>query len=218
MLTLPIAPKPDSPLRVLCLGAHSDDIEIGCGGTILKLIDTYRDAIEFCWVVFSGSAQRAAEASASAGKFLHDVAKKNVILKNFRDGYFPYIGGEIKDVFEWLKPQFAPDIVLTHYRNDRHQDHRTISDLTWNTYRNHFILEYEVPKFDGDLGSPNYFVTLPSRIFERKNAIILESFSSQSEKHWLTQDTLTALLRLRGIETGGTGTHAEAFYARKLTW
>ena len=203
------------PIHILCLGAHSDDIEIGCGGTILKLIETYPNII--CnWVVFSSNSQREGEAYESASRFLKNAKEKNIIIKHFRDGFFPFTGIEIKEYFEELKQDFQPDIVFTHYRNDSHQDHRLISDLTWNTFRNHLILEYEIPKYDGDLGSPNFFVQLDELICHEKINYIIDSFKSQKGKQWFTEDTFLSILRIRGIESNAPNKYAEAFYCRKV--
>ena len=201
-------------IRLLCLGAHSDDIEIGCGGTILRLIESYPH-VSVQWLVFASNTTRRAEASASAGLFLQHVRDKRVDIMAFRDGFFPYVGGEIKEVFEGLKSE-PPDIVFTHYRHDRHQDHRVISDLAWNTFRNHLILEYEIPKYDGDLGNPNFFVALNEAVVEQKIGAICSSFDSQSDKQWFSDDTFRALLRLRGMEANAPSRYAEAFYVRKL--
>ena len=160
----------ESEYRVLCLGAHCDDIEIGCGGTVLKLIENYKN-VTFYWVVFSSNQEREKEAIASANLFLKEAKAKTVIVKDFRDGFLPFSGIEVKEYFEQLKQQFSPDLILTHYRQDLHQDHRLISDLTWNTFRNHLILEYEIPKYDGDLGIPNFFVQLDESICRRKIAL-----------------------------------------------
>jgi len=159
MLKFDLPFQKNTPLRVLCLGAHSDDIEIGCGGTILRLLSAYDD-LEFHWVVFGSSGQRDDEAVASANKFLEGASKKKIIVNNFRNSFFPYIGEDIKNYFEEIKKEVSPDIIFTHYRHDLHQDHRLISDLTWNTYRGPLILEYEIIKYDGDLGKPNFFVHL----------------------------------------------------------
>ncbi len=207
----------DSIYRVLCLGSHADDIEIGCGGTILKLIKTYPN-IEFNWVVFSSNSKREREAYESAKMFLSQAQEKNIVVKNFRDGFFPFIGSEIKEFFEQLKQDVHPDIILTHYRNDLHQDHRLISDLTWNTFRNNLILEYEIPKYDADLGSPNFFVHLDELICQKKIKYILESFESQKGKHWFAEETFLSLLRLRGIESNAPSKYAEAFYCRKVVF
>jgi len=204
------------PFRVLCLGAHADDIEIGCGGSILRLIETYGDAIEFTWVVFSATEERQKEARRSAGLFLKDVRSRKIIIRNHRDGFFPYTGVPIKEFFEDLKTGYSPDLIFTHYREDRHQDHRMISDLTWNTFRHHLILEYEVPKYDGDLGSPNLFMELGKAVHRKKVSYIVRSFPSQHHRSWFTKETLDSLLRIRGIESGGHGEFAEAFYCRKV--
>ena len=202
-------------MRILCLGAHSDDIEIGCGGTVLRILEENPDA-EVLWVVMGASGQRADEATASAKSFLARARQKEVIVKEFRDGFFPYIGAEIKGFFEELKRRFAPDLVLTHCRNDLHQDHRLVSELTWNTFRNHLILEYEILKYDGDLGTPNVFVHLTESLARRKVGILLDSFRSQLKKNWFTEDAFLAILRLRGLECNAPEKYAEAYHARKL--
>lgn len=201
------------PFNLLFLGAHCDDIEIGAGGTVLKLIQEY--AIEkITWIVFSSNETRKTEAQNSAEKFLERISDKQIIINNFRDGFFPFQGTEIKEYFEKLKKEISPDIIFTHYRDDRHQDHRVISDLTWNTWRNHFILEYEIPKYDGDLGIPNFYVSLDEKYIQKRNQILLETFHSQSTKHWFDDSTFSALPRLRGMESATK--YAEAFYVRKL--
>jgi LmbE family N-acetylglucosaminyl deacetylase len=214
VLGLRVGKDKDSTLRILCLGAHSDDIEIGCGSTILKLIDHYPNA-DFHWVVFGANhPKRASEALASANAFLGQAREKEIVVKGFRDSFFPYIGAEIKEYFEELKP-IAPDIIFTHCRQDLHQDHRLLCELTWNTFRDHLILEYEIPKYDGDLGTPNLFVHLDRALCDRKIGIILDNFETQGERHWFTADTFLSMLRLRGIECKSPGRYAEAFYCRK---
>jgi LmbE family N-acetylglucosaminyl deacetylase len=178
-------PSRAGPLRVLALGAHADDIEIGCGGTILRLIADHRN-VEMLWVVFCSTPERAAEARASARAFLEGVPSAKVVVRDHRDGFLPYSGAAVKDEFEALKHEFSPDLVFTHYRQDRHQDHRLVSDLTWNTWRDHFILEYEIPKYDGDFGSPNFFALLPATTLDRKIGLILEHFPSQAGRAWFT--------------------------------
>jgi LmbE family N-acetylglucosaminyl deacetylase len=217
MLNLAFAKPRDSVLKVLCVGAHADDIEIGCGGTILRLIEDYPDA-EFYWVVLGAVGIRKDEATRSAGRFLDGARRKAIITKEFRDGYFPYQGGEIKDFFETLKPQFAPDLVLTHYREDRHQDHRLVSDLSWNTFRGALVLEYEIPKWDGDLGSPNAYQPLAERHVQKKIDILLDEFGSQRTRAWFEAETFRSLARLRGMEVVAPERYAEAFYARKLAF
>ncbi len=205
--------------QVLCLGAHSDDIEIGCGGTILKLLEIYPD-LRVVWVIFSATASRKEEAIASAKTFLSSVKPENIdiYIEGFRDGFFPYIGGEIKEYFEQLKPKINPDLIFTHYRDDRHQDHRLISDLTWNTWRNHLILEYEIPKYDGDLGQPNFFVHLNKSICHKKIKYLIEHFETQANKHWFEEETFSSMLRLRGLESNAPDRYAEAFYCRKIVF
>ena len=200
---------------ILCLGSHADDIEIGCGGTILKLIAERKD-VTVNWVVFTADGRREAEARASARVFLRRAAKAKIIVKQFRNGFFPFQGERIKEFFERLKGQVQPDLVFTHYRDDRHQDHRTISDLTWNTFRSHMILEYEIPKYDGDMGVPNVFVSLDEKICLQKTKLLCRFFKTQGNKHWFSTDTFLALMRLRGIECASGTKYAEAFYGRKM--
>jgi LmbE family N-acetylglucosaminyl deacetylase len=217
MRELCLPPQPGAPLHVLCLGAHSDDIEIGCGGLILDLLERH-PATTVHWIVFSGTAARAREARAGARRFLRGARRARVAVHRFRDGFFPYQGAAIKRVFERLKRTVpAPDLVLTHYREDRHQDHREISNLSWSTFRDHLVLEYEVPKYDGDLGTPNCYVPLERELCDRKTAYLMETFGSQRDRHWFSPETFAGLMRLRGIECRAPGGYAEAFHARKLT-
>jgi LmbE family N-acetylglucosaminyl deacetylase len=218
MLPLNLLRDPAAPLQVLCLGAHSDDIEIGCGGTILQLLSGYSNA-DVRWIVFSSNAEREREARASADLFLKKAKRKTVIVKRFRDGFFPYDGAKIKESLEKMRTDLDlnPDLIFTHYRDDRHQDHRVVSDLTWNTFRRHLILEYEIPKYDGDMGSPNWFVPLKPKVCDRKIKYICENFKTQLVKGWLTKDTFLAIMRLRGVECQAADKYAEAFYCRKLT-
>jgi LmbE family N-acetylglucosaminyl deacetylase len=211
---LTIAPPPGRALRVLCLGAHSDDIEIGCGGTLQSLLaDVPR--MDVRWVVLSGAGPREREARRSAARVLKRAARSDVIVQQFRDGFFPQQATAIKEFFETLKAQ-APDVVFTHYRADRHQDHRVVSDLTWNTFRSHLILEYEIPKYDGDLGRPNCYVPLSAAQCASKIRHLMASFGTQRSKRWFTPDTFRGLLRLRGIESGASSGYAEAFYLHKF--
>jgi LmbE family N-acetylglucosaminyl deacetylase len=203
--------------RILCLGAHSDDIEIGVGGTLLKLAGQSPD-LEIWWVVFSAPGQRAEEARQSADGFLSGVAHKQVKIGSFRESYFPSEWPSIKNWFEEIKAKFEPEIVFTHYRDDRHQDHRVLSDLAWNTFRDHLILEYEILKYDGDLGRPNLFVPLAEQFCDRKIESLLKYFQTQKTKHWFTKDTFEAMLRIRGIECASRTGRAEAFYCRKLVF
>lgn len=215
MLGLPLARGPEAPLRVLCLGAHSDDIEIGCGGTILTLVAASPQTA-FHWVVFSASGEREREARQGARLFLQGTCQHEVVVQRFRDGFFPYVGAEIKEYFEELQRQISPDVIFTHYRGDRHQDHRVISELTWNTFRDHLILEYEIPKYDGDLGSPNCYMPLDEAACRRKAEYLVAAFRSQQGKRWFSPDTFRGLMRMRGVEAGAAAGYAEAFYAHKL--
>lgn len=201
--------------RVLCLGAHCDDIEIGCGGTILRLIQENR-GLQFYWVVLSSTPARKREARQAARLFLESTKLSEVVIENFRDSFFPYEGRSIKVFVESLRKRFQPDLIFTHSRNDLHQDHRLISELTWNAFRDHLILEYEIPKYDGDLGTPNLFVGFDEAICKAKIHHILASFRSQSVKQWFGEDTFRALMRLRAIESNSTGRYAEGFYCRKV--
>ena len=217
MHRIELLPKGANPARILALGAHCDDIEIGCGGTMLRLA-AERPDLEVLWVVFSSTPERAAEARASAADFLARFSRWRLLVHEFRDGYLPYVGAAVKDAFEALKTEYTPDIVFTHYRDDRHQDHRLVSELTWNTWRNHLVLEYEVPKYDGDFGSPNAFAPLTSVVVDRKIELILAHYRTQANKHWLTRDLLLAVARIRGMECVAPEEMAEAFYSRKVAF
>jgi len=199
---------------VLLLGAHCDDLEIGCGGTIMTLIERCPQT-EFVWVTLSSDALRAAETHAAAAALLAGAAKTSLRVEAFRGSYFPQEYAEIKDYFEEIKRTVQPDLILTHCRGDLHQDHRVVNELTWNTFRNHCILEYEIPKFDGDLGQPNAFVALSRQQLQRKCKILMECFPSQAARSWFSQDTFEAIARLRGIESNAPDGFAEGFYARK---
>jgi LmbE family N-acetylglucosaminyl deacetylase len=197
------------------MGAHSDDIEIGCGGTILRLISEIPD-LAVRWVVFSATKIREAEARNGAAAFLQGVADKRIDVGGFRDGYFPFQGAEIKDYFEAIKTDFDPTLILTHRHADAHQDHRLIAELTHNTFRNHLILEYEIPKYDGDLGNPVLFMPLTAAQIRRKIEAISRHFPSQAGRSWFCDDTFLAMARLRGIGCNAPEGLAEAFYARKI--
>lgn len=201
--------------RVLCVGAHCDDIEVGCAGTLLTLLRR-GNVREVTWVVLTSDARRAAEARKSAAALLRGVRTTRVEIQAFPDGFLPYVGGDVKRCFEKLKRETSPDLVFTHYRDDRHQDHRLVSELTWNTFRDHAILEYEIPKYDGDFGSPNVFVALDRATTARKVRHLLRAFPSQRGRRWFTEDLFRAALRLRGMECNAPSGFAEAFYGRKL--
>ncbi len=201
-------------LKILCLGAHSDDIEIGCGGTLLELRQC-GIALTFYWVVFSAAGRRGEEARKSAELFTAG-SKTEVFMKEFRDGFLPFNAIEVKEFFEDLKGQTDPDVVFTHWQGDAHQDHRLISELTWNTFRNHLILEYEIPKYDGDMGRPNTFMPLREASFQNKVGHLLAAFESQRTKPWFTPETLLGLMRIRGMECNSPTGYAEAFHSRKL--
>lgn len=214
MIPLVLPGPPDRPLRVLCLGAHSDDIEIGAGGTILRLLRE-RPGSVVDWVVFSGEGRRAEEAEASAGRFLEAAGDRRVIVHGFADGFFPFRGAEIKKTFEAMKEWPAPDVIFTHDAQDRHQDHRLVWELTWNTFRDHLILQYEIPKYDGDLTTPNLYVPLDSATAQRKASTLMEVFESQRDRHWFDEETFLGLMRLRGVESASPAGYAEGFHVRK---
>ena len=203
-------------LSVLCLGAHSDDIEVGVGAALLTLIER-GVVLEIHWCVLSGADEREREAKASAADFLTGAATTQVEVASFRDGFFPQQGEEIKSWFEVLKTQVNPNIIFTHYRDDAHQDHREVCRLTWNTFRDHCILEYEVPKWDGDMGQPNLYVPITTSTLQRKINILMKHFGSQRHKHWFDAETFRGLARLRGMECRAPENYAEALFARKLT-
>jgi len=207
-------PSADKPLTILCLGAHADDIEIGCGGTVLLLQSILRQP-QFHWVVLTAAGRRGEEAEESAELFTagSDLA---IVLKDFRDGFLPYDGRAVKEFFEDLKRQVNPDLIFTHWGGDAHQDHRLVSELTWNTFRNHLVLEYEVPKYDGDMGRPNLFVPLDGSLYERKMDLLFQAFESQSAKPWFDRSTFLGMMRLRGMESNSPSGYAEAFHARKV--
>jgi LmbE family N-acetylglucosaminyl deacetylase len=200
------------PLSVLCLGAHSDDIEIGCGATLMRMLDERALAVR--WIVFGCSVARAEEARQSANALLEHARESRVEVYGFRDAFFPHEAAEIKEVFEHVKSEMTPDVIFTHARHDLHQDHRVINQLTWNTFRDHLILEYEVPKYDGDLVSPNLFVDVDPEIVKRKIAHLVRYFETQRDKRWFDEETFRGLLRLRGMEAGVR--YAEGFHCRKL--
>ena len=217
MLNLIINPKDAKGLKILCLGAHGDDLEIGCGGTILRLAEEYPDA-KILWVVLSGNATRRKEIEQGALALLEGFAQKEVIVKNFRDSFFPYEGAAIKEFFEELKSKFQPDLIFTHYEHDAHQDHRLTNQLTWNSWRNHLILEYEVPKYDGDLGQPNFYVNLRENQVQKKISSLMECYPSQVSKHWFDEELFRGLMRIRGMESCSPSGYAEAFYCRKISF
>jgi len=215
MPSLSLATSSGKLQHVLCLGAHCDDIEIGCGGTILALLEHYPD-LEITWALFTSTEQRLKEAEFGAQQFCRGAAKLNLKIFEFRDGYLPYSGSEVKDTMEQVKREIAePDLVFTHYHKDMHQDHRFIAELTWNTFRNHQILEYEIPKWDGDLSTPNTYLPLDESNGRKKIRLLQEIYNSQQTKKWFTDDLFWSLMRLRGMECNAPDNIAEAFYGRK---
>jgi LmbE family N-acetylglucosaminyl deacetylase len=207
----------ESLRRVLAIGCHADDIEIGCGGTLLTLVRSH-PGLAVDWVVLAAGGARGEEARASAQAFLEGAGAARIELHEYRDGFLPYAGGEVKEVFEELKERTDPQLVLTHTRHDLHQDHRLACELTWNTFRNHLILEYEIPKVDGDLGVPNLFVPLAAAVAEQKVALLEQHFPSQAGKHWFDRELFLGLMRVRGMEAIAPERFAEAFVCRKLSF
>jgi LmbE family N-acetylglucosaminyl deacetylase len=217
LLRFVLPPERRAPLKLLCLGAHADDIEIGCGGTIRRLVGEIPDLV-VRWVVFSGAGPRRAEARNSATAFLDGVAEKQIDVLGYRDGYFPFQGADIKDWFEAVKREFDPTLVLTHWQGDAHQDHRLVAELTHNTFRDHLILEYEIPKYDGDLGNPTFFVPVTRAQLQRKIDTIARHFPSQHGRGWFSDETFFAIARMRGIGCNAPEGLAEAFYAGKIVF
>ena len=213
MIGLSLAAGPGAPVDVLCLGAHADDIEIGCGGAILSL-KSGRPQVRFHWLVLSAGGQRGQEAQTAATRF-GCGCETTITLKEYRDGFFPYYGAGIKEIFEEMKTRINPDLIFTHWRGDAHQDHRLINELTWNTYRNHLILEYEIPKYDGDFGRPNFFVPVERELCECKVNFLFEAFKSQRTKRWFDREVFMGLMRLRGMESNSPTGYAEAFHSQK---
>jgi LmbE family N-acetylglucosaminyl deacetylase len=212
MLSLDLRTAVPALQRVLVVGCHSDDIEIGCGGTLLMLTRSV-PGLHVTWVVLAAEGVRAEEARASAAVVLADASSSDVRVLGHRESFLPYQGGDVKEAFEGLKDA-VPDLVFTHAREDLHQDHRLASELTWNTFRDHLILEYEIPKYDGDLGRPNVFVALDDSVVDEKLRMLDAHFASQHDKHWFDGEVFRGLMRLRGVECASR--YAEAFTCRKL--
>jgi LmbE family N-acetylglucosaminyl deacetylase len=215
MLGLELAAGSDDPLVVLALGAHSDDIEIGCGGTLIHLA-ALRPTLEVVWVVFAAHGPRIDEARTSAERLLEPVGARDVRIQSYEESFLPYHGAEVKRYFELLKAEVEPDVIFTHCRHDLHQDHRLLCELTWNTFRDHLVLEYEVPKYDGDLATPNVYVPITRDVCDRKVETLLACFSTQQSKHWFTREVLMGLMSVRGAECRSETGYAEAFYGRKI--
>ena len=216
MLHVPLVGGATPLDRVLALGAHADDIEIGCGATLLALTRA-RPELAVTWVVLGAEGEREREARACAETFLASVPNSEVLVYPFQNSYFPYVGAQVKDVFEELKARLKPDLILTHARHDLHQDHRLTCELTWNTWRDHLIFEYEIPKYDGDLASPNLFVPIAEDLAQEKVQLIRDAYPSQAERHWFDEQLFLGLMRVRGMEANAPSGYAEAFTSRKLS-
>jgi LmbE family N-acetylglucosaminyl deacetylase len=214
-MMLPLGPRGDDTVELLFIGAHSDDIEIGCGGTVLRLMKEL-PVSRVTWVVLSGNETRADEARRSARKYVPRRTELQIRQGTFRESYFPYVAAEVKEFFDRLGREVKPDIVFTHYRDDRHQDHRLLSELTYNTFRDHLIFEYEIIKLDGDIGNPNVYVSLDAATVRRKVKLVMDAFGTQRDKRWFSEDVFRGLLRIRGVEAGSPSGYAEAFYGRKI--
>lgn len=214
-MALRFTPQLPADATVLCLGAHCDDIEIGCGATLVEW-RRRRPDLRFVWTVFAGDGTREAETRAAAGRLLGPNAALNVDVLKFPMSYFPYEGAAIKDAFESLRARCEPDLVLTHYLADRHQDHRVIAELTWNTFRDHAVLEYEIPKYEGDLGHPGVYCPVPVAAADHKIETLLSCFPSQRSRQWFDAELFRGHMRLRGVECNAPSRYAEAFHARKL--
>ncbi len=202
------------PLRVLCLGAHADDIEIGAGGSLLALLEA-NGSVHVDWVVLTSDSQRGSEAKQAASLFLAGASSTNIETLKFEDGFLPSRHADVKREFEALKARTSPDVIFTHYSQDAHQDHRLVNELTWNTFRDHLILEYEIPKYDGDLGKPGTYVPVTRQQLDAKIAILMKVYQTQRNKDWFEPETFRALARLRGMECRSASGYAEAFYCRK---
>jgi LmbE family N-acetylglucosaminyl deacetylase len=200
-------------LRIMALGAHCDDVDIGCGGATLALLEKY--PADVTWVVFGSNPVRERELRASARRFLRRAHSSRVIVHRFRDGFFPAQYAQVKEAFETLKQEPDPDLIFSHRRVDLHQDHRIVAELTWNTFRDHLILEYEIPKYEGDLSTPSVYVPLTAAQVQKKIDILWKSYRTQHVKRWFTSDTFRGLMRIRGIESGGPTGWAEGFHASK---
>jgi LmbE family N-acetylglucosaminyl deacetylase len=204
-----------TPARLLVVGAHPDDIEIGCGGTLLRLLEETSD-LSICWVVACCEGVRADEARASAADVMSSTSNSQLHLGSFRDGYLPYAGAAVKEFLHEIGTGFAPDVVMTHQRDDLHQDHRLLGELAWQVFRDQLILEYEVAKYDGDLGQPNFFVPLDRSVCDRKLELLRRHFTSQADKPWFDDQAFLGLMRLRGVECRATSGLAEAFHGRRV--
>jgi LmbE family N-acetylglucosaminyl deacetylase len=216
MAPLHISPASNgAPLRVLCLGAHSDDIEIGCAATLLKWLADY-PLVEITWVVFVAPPDRAAEARRSARALTRKAARLDLVLGDFSDTLLPTEVARAKAFLREVSTRVAPDVVFTHRLEDRHQDHRVVAELTWQTFRNHLVMEYEIPKYEGDLGQPNVFVPVSAAQSKRKVAHLMTHFGSQRAKDWFNEGSFNGLMALRGLECRAASGHAEAFHVRKL--
>jgi len=202
-------------LRVLCVGAHCDDIEIGCGASLLRL-QAHDRKVTVDWVVLCGSADRRKETLSALNMFLEPRNRGECLHGGFPDGRLPAVYSSVKDYFESLKERARPDVIFCHEREDRHQDHRIVNEMVWSTFRDHLVLEYEIPKWDGGLGQPNLYIPVDERQVLAKADALLEAYPSQAGKDWFKRDVFVALMRMRGLECRSPSGYAEAFHARKI--
>jgi len=214
VLSLALNLPENRPFNILCFGAHSDDIEIGAGGMILSLLGERSANVH--WVVLSAHGRRAEEARASATDFLSRARTSRIDVHDLRDGFFPIEFERLKGIFEQLKRETMPDLILTHALHDHHQDHRTTAEVTWNTFRDHLILGYEIPKYDPDIGNPNVFVPLTSETAEQKVAMLMKHFVSQQTRRWFKEETFRGIMHVRGLQAAAPSGIAEAFYGPKI--
>lgn len=212
-MVMRLAWQADRALQIVCIGAHCDDIEIGCGGSLVALSQAYPLSHFHCWV-FSGNAARAAESRACLTQLL-DAERFTLQVFDHRDGYFPAQWAQVKERLATLSQTINADLVFTHTARESHQDHRVLAELTWNHFRRHTVLEYEIAKYEGDLGRANFYIPLSTEQFEAKLSALLSAFPSQASKGWFTRNTFEAIARLRGVESHATSGYAEAFRARK---
>lgn len=172
--------------------------------------------LDVTWAVMSAAGERATEAGRSAKALLRRAVSLQLHMGDLPDSQFPAEFARAKQFMNDVRDSCQPDLVFTHWLDDRHQDHRLVGELTWQTWRDHLILEYDVPKFEGDLFCPNAFVPLSRSVAQRKSNHLMRYFGSQRAKYWFTSDTFMALSRLRGVACRSESGYAEGFNVRKI--